>query len=249
MNTPPVIGKATWRDDVRVLLQFLHGRRRGGDHGANLDAFYGPQADVYDRFRERLLHGRADLMRALDLAAGRRVIDFGAGTGRHWLFIEPALPGLARVDLVDLCTPLLEVARTRFAGHPNVRTVHADAQVWRADEPADAAIFSYSLSMIPDWRAALANAARQVRPGGVIGIVDFYTLPDPPPGPFKPLSSWNRFFWPRWFAHDGVMLRPEVPAALLALGNTVRFEQGLARLPYLPFVRAPWFLWVGRLPE
>ncbi len=249
MSDSSAIGKTTWRDDVRVLLQFLHGRRSGADHGANLDAFYGPQADVYDRFRERLLHGRADLMRALDLRAGQRVIDFGAGTGRHWLFVEPALPQLARVDLVDLCTPLLEVARGRFARYPNVHTVRADAQVWRADAAADAAIFSYSLSMIPDWRAALVNAVRQVRPGGVIGIVDFYTLPETPPRPFRALSKWDRSFWPRWFSHDGVMLRPEVPAALLELGVTVCFEQGAARLPYLPLVQAPWFFWIGRLPS
>ncbi len=248
MSIPPVIGRAAWRDDVRVLLQFLRGRRGGVDHGANLDAFYGPQADVYDRFRERLLHGRAGLMRALDLRAGQRVIDFGAGTGRHWLYVEPTLPQLARVDLVDLCTPLLEVARARFAGHPNVHTVRADAQAWTADAPADAAIFSYSLSMIPDWRAALANAVRQVRPGGLIGIVDFYTLPAPPPGRFRSLSRWDRIFWPRWFSHDGVMLRPEVPAALLEAGATVHLEQGAARLPYLPLVRAPWFAWIGRRP-
>lgn len=247
MSTPSVIGKATWRDDVRVLLQFLHGRRSGDDHGANLDAFYGPQADVYDRFRERLLHGRAALMQALDLRAGQHVIDFGAGTGRHWLFVEPKLPQLGRVDLVDLCTPLLDVARARFAGYPDVRTHRADAQVWRADETADVAIFSYSLSMIPDWRAALSNAVRQVRPGGLIGIVDFYTLPDPPPAGFKPLSGWDRSFWPRWFSHDGVMLRPDVPAELLKVGTTVRLEQGKARLPYLPFVRAPWFFWIGRV--
>jgi S-adenosylmethionine-diacylgycerolhomoserine-N-methlytransferase len=248
MNTSQTIGKATWRDDVRVLLQFLHGRRSGADHGTNLDAFYGPQADVYDRFRERLLHGRAELMRALDLKAGQRVIDFGAGTGRHWLFIEPQVRPLARLDLVDLCTPLLGIAGARFADYPNVRTHLADAQVWQADAPADAAIFSYSLSMIPDWRAALANAVRQVRPGGLIGIVDFYTLPERPPGAFKPLSGWDRFFWPRWFSHDGVMLRPEVPAALLGVAATVRLEQGKARLPYLPFVRAPWFFWIGRTP-
>ncbi|MGE3335176.1 MAG: class I SAM-dependent methyltransferase [Rhodospirillaceae bacterium] len=231
-----------------MLLQFLHGRRRGADHGANLDAFYGPQADVYDRFRERLLHGRADLMQALDLRAGQRVIDFGAGTGRHWLFVEPELSQLARVDLVDLCAPLLEVARTRFARHPNVHTVRANAQAWRAGEPVDAVIFSYSLSMIPDWRAALANAAAQLRPGGLIGVVDFYSLPEQPLHPFKPLSGWDRFFWPRWFRHDGVMLRPEVHAALLDAGATVHLQQDKARLPYLPIIRAPWFLWIGRVP-
>lgn len=248
MNSRTVIGKATWRDDLRVLRQFLHGRRQSNDHAANLDAFYGPQADVYDRFRERLLPGRAEFMRALTLSSGQRVADFGAGTGRHWLFVEPELPQLAQVDLVDLCTPLLDVARERFEGCPNVRPVRADAQVWRSDQPLDAAIFSYSLSMMPDWRAALTNAARQVRPGGLIAVIDFYTLPADPPAALKPLPWASRRFWPRWFGYDGVMLRPDVLPTLLAMGSTLVLEQHRSRLPYLPFVRAPWFSWIGRLP-
>jgi S-adenosylmethionine-diacylgycerolhomoserine-N-methlytransferase len=248
MSTQPPLERATWRDDLRVLRQFLHGRR-GGDHAASLDAFYGPQAAVYDRFRERLLPGRAEFMRALDLSRGQRVADFGAGTGRHWLFVEPVLPLLAHLDLVDLCTPLLDIARKRFGGYPNVRAVRADAQAWRSDERLDAAVFSYSLSMIPDWRAALANAVRQVRPGGLIGVIDFYTLPSAAPAPLKPLSRASRFFWPRWFGYDGVMLRPDVVPTLLAMGTTLKLEQHGARLPYLPLVRAPWFCWIGRLPS
>lgn len=34
--------------------------------------------------------------------------------------------------------------------------------------------FSYSLSMIPDKRAALKQAARLLAPGGAIGIADFF---------------------------------------------------------------------------
>jgi S-adenosylmethionine-diacylgycerolhomoserine-N-methlytransferase len=237
-----------WRGDARVLLQFLRGRRGGGDQAAALDGFYGPQAQAYDRFRERLLPGRRSLMEALPLSAGMRVIDFGAGTARHWLYVEDKLAGLGRLDLVDLCTPLLDIARARFAGAPQVHANLADAATWRAEAPADAVIFSYSLSMMPDWRSVLANALAQLKPGGVLAMVDFCTLPAAPPAPLRPLSRWSRWFWPRWFAHDGVWLRPEILPALLASGPTAALEQSLAALPYLPFVRAPWFFWIGR-PE
>lgn len=237
-----------WRGDLRVLLQFLRGNRGRGDHAAKLDVFYGPQAQAYDRFRERLLPGRRAFMQMLPLTAGARVIDFGAGTGRHWLYVGDRLAGLARLDLVDLCAPLLDIARTRFSSEPQIRVALADAATWRAAEPADAVVFSYSLSMMPDWRATLVNGLAQLKPDGVLGIVDFCTLPSTPPAPLRPLSSWSRWFWPRWFAHDGVWLRPEVLPALLASGPTLALEQSVAALPYLPFVRAPWFLWIGR-PE
>jgi len=235
-----------WRADLRILFQFLRGRRRGGDQAAQLDDFYGPQAHAYDRFRERLLPGRRAFMEALPLTPGLRVVDFGAGTARHWLYVENTIPALDRLDLVDLCTPLLDIARARFAGAPNVNVTLADATQWRASQPVDVIIFSYSLSMMPDWRAVLANALAQLKPGGVLAMVDFCTLPAQPPAPLKPLSRPTRWFWPRWFGHDGVWLRPDVLPTLLSLGPTVALEQGAAALPYLPLVRAPWFYWIGR---
>ncbi|HEY1721603.1 MAG TPA: class I SAM-dependent methyltransferase [Magnetospirillaceae bacterium] len=235
-----------WRSDLRVLLQFLRGNSGSGDHAARLNAFYGPQAQAYDAFRERLLPGRRAFMEALPLATGARAIDFGAGTGRHWLYIGDKLADIAQLDLVDLCSPLLDIARTRFANQSQVRIVLGDATTWQAAAPADAIIFSYSLSMMPDWRTVLANALAQLKPGGVLGVIDFCTLPVVPPTPLRPMSRWSRWFWPRWFAHDGVWLRPDVLPALMASGPTLALEQSAAALPYLPFIRAPWFLWIGR---
>ena len=246
MTEPRPVSGFDWRGDLRVLLQFVRGRRSGVDQAAGLDDFYGPQAHAYDRFRERLLPGRRAFMEALPLAAGTRVIDFGAGTGRHWLYVEDKVAELGQLDLVDLCTPLLDIARARFAGAPRVCATLADAASWRAAEPADMIVFSYSLSMMPDWRLVLVNALAQLKPGGVLGLVDFYSLPAQPPAPLRSMSVWNRWFWPRWFAHDGVWLRPEVLPTLLSCGPTVALEQSAVALPYLPFVRAPWFLWIGR---
>jgi len=240
------LSASNWRDDIRVLYQFIRGRRKTGGQAAILDDFYGPQAHAYDRFREKLLPGRRAFMEALPLTACQRVIDFGAGTARHWLYVEDKLPALAQLELVDLCTPLIDIARARFADVPHVRTTIADATTWRAAAPADVIIFSYSLSMMPDWRSILANAMSQLKPGGVLGMVDFCTLPAQAPAPLRPMSAWDRWFWPRWFGHDGVWLRPEVLPTLLTSGPTLTLEQSAAALPYLPVGRAPWFLWIGR---
>ncbi|HET6485246.1 MAG TPA: class I SAM-dependent methyltransferase [Spirochaetia bacterium] len=236
------------REDLPVLLQLLRGKPRGLSHADGLNAFYGPQARVYDHFRDRLLPGRQALMTALPLTNGARAVDLGAGTARHWLFVEERLGALARLDLVDLCGPLLQVAADRFRARGNVATHLADAETFRAGAPVDVVVFSYSLTMMEDWQAAVRNACGQLRPDGVVAVVDFYTLPLDPPLPLAALSRWDRWFWPRWFAHDGVRLRPELLPTLLSLGKTLRVEQGRTPVPYLPGFRIPWFLWVGR-PE
>lgn len=239
----------SWRDDLGVLWRMARGRRRAATQAESLDAFYGPQAHAYDRFREKLLPGREPLMRALPLRPGLRVLDLGAGTGRHWEYVADRLPGLERLELVDLCTPLLDVARRRFAGRANVVCTVADATTVSVARSVDLVVLSYSLSMMPDWRGVLAHAWGGLRPGGCLAIVDFYTLPERPPAGFAPLGAWDRWFWPRWFAHDGVWLRPDTVAALLALGGrTLHRHQARDRVPYLAGLRAPWFLWLGEKP-
>jgi S-adenosylmethionine-diacylgycerolhomoserine-N-methlytransferase len=138
--------------DARILFHLLRGQRRGGSHRERLQAFYGPQARGYDAFRERLLHGRRELLERLDPLPGSRVVELGGGTGRNLLFLGERLASLGRVELVDLCPALLAVARERTVSMPNVRVVEADAVTYRCNGSADCVYFSYALTMIPDWR-------------------------------------------------------------------------------------------------
>jgi S-adenosylmethionine-diacylgycerolhomoserine-N-methlytransferase len=61
-------------------------------------------------------------------------------------------------------------------------------------EPFDHAIFSYSLSMIPDWRGALRRGAECVRAGGYVHVVDFGDLRSLPSFASGALRSWLRLF-------------------------------------------------------
>ena len=127
--------------DARVLWHLLRGQPRTGDHASRLAAFYGPQAADYDRFRERLLQGRRELIDQMDIAAGSSVVELGCGTGRNVEFLGERLSTLARVELVDLCAPLLERARLLAAGWPNVHVVAGDATTHMPAEPADGSVF------------------------------------------------------------------------------------------------------------
>jgi S-adenosylmethionine-diacylgycerolhomoserine-N-methlytransferase len=234
--------------DLRVLASLVRGQPRTGSHAERLQTFYAPQAARYDAFREGLLHGRAELIGWMEPPPGARVVELGGGTGRSLDLWGPRLRGLDSFELVDLCPALLAQARARARDLPNVRVIEADATTYRPAQPADLVYFSYSLTMIPDWRAALDNALAMLRPGGVLGVVDFYVSePDPAPGLARhgALALW---FWPRWFGHDGVYPNPEHLPTLRHRLPDHRLLEGQGRVPYLPGVRVPYYAFVGRLP-
>jgi len=239
--------------DARILWHLLRGqssRSANLPHAEKLQRFYAPQAGRYDAFRERLLHGRRELIERLAIAPGGTVIDMGGGTGRNLDFFGVRMLSLARVEVVDLCPALLDRARQRCAQWPDVAVaVEADATTYRpmaGVNRADCVIFSYSLTMIPDWRRAINNALRILRPGGLIGVVDFrVSRRDPPPG-FSRHGAMTRHFWPRWFGHDGVHLDAEHLHTLAARTEPLVCEERMAAVPYLPGLRAPYYLYIGR---
>ena len=234
--------------DLSILRHLLRGMPRRASHAERLQAFYAPQAARYDAFRERLLAGREELIAALRPAPGSRVVELGAGTGRNLGHFGDALRSFASVELVELCPAMAERARSRTNGLPNVRVIEADAARHRPDAPADCVYFSYSLTMIPDWRAAIANAIAMLAPGGRLGVVDFYVSPRRAPANAAQHSAFTRRFWPMWFAHDGVRVDAEhLPALRRALPDHAVAERR-APLPYLPGLRAPYYVFVGAKP-
>lgn len=85
-----------------------------------------------------------------------------------------------------------------------------------------------------------------LRPGGTLGVVDFYvSSADPGPGLVRH-GPFTRRFWPRWFAHDGVRLSPAPLAYLRALVPDHRLYERRAPVPYLPGLRVPYYIFVGR---
>jgi S-adenosylmethionine-diacylgycerolhomoserine-N-methlytransferase len=223
--------------DARILLRLMRGMPRSPDAAVRLEAFYAPQAAAYDRFRERLLHGRRELLDSLKLPAGGRLVELGAGTGSNLDILAGRVAALGSVELIDLCRSLLEHARIRAARHANVRVIAGDACVYRPEAPVDCVLFSYSLTMIPDWSRALHNAVAMLRPGGELAVVDF-TLPTPA----QPLTRW---FWRNWFGHDGVHLDDAHMASLRELLPSHQLTLDLAPVPYMPLLRVPYYRFIG----
>ena len=89
------------------------------------------------------------------------LIDMGGGIGANLTYLHGAIHRLAKVYIVDLAPSLLAVARQRAtaAGWKHVTTAEADATHFTPPEaPVDVVTFSYSLTMMPDWFAALDHA-------------------------------------------------------------------------------------------
>ena len=231
--------------DLRVLYNLAFTRVRGATHGERLESFYRAQAGDYDAFRRRLLHGREEMTAALEIPEAGQMLDVGGGTGYNAELLGDRLARLQRLSIVDLCPSLLAAADERIR-RANVRTVLADATAYEPDDgPVDVVTFSYSLTMIPGWFQALERAYAALKPGGLIGVVDFYISRKWPAPGMKRHSNFQRFFWPTWFGHDNVFLSPDHLPWLQSRFQTVKLEERLGKVPYLP-LKAPYYIFLGR---
>jgi ubiquinone/menaquinone biosynthesis C-methylase UbiE len=135
----------------------------------SLDISFDKIAAVYDTQRAHPPAVSAAIGTALAALAGRGapLLELGAGTGR--IAIPAADAGVAVVG-VDVSPAMLGVAaeRARAAGVA-LDLALADAQrLPFADGSFAAALAVHVLHLLPDWRAALAEIVRVVRPGGLL---------------------------------------------------------------------------------
>lgn len=153
----------------------------GADHAGRMDAIYAGQRHIYDATRKYYLLGRDRLIDRLAPPAGGSVVEVGCGTGRNLILAARRWPG-ARCFGFDISAAMLEtagasVARAGLADRIALAT--GDATDWDAGAlfglsgGADRVFMSYTLSMIPDWQAAIAAACDALAPGGTLHIVDF----------------------------------------------------------------------------
>jgi S-adenosylmethionine-diacylgycerolhomoserine-N-methlytransferase len=237
--------------DLRTLATIALHRARGKSHQERLESFYGPQADAYDNTRRKLLKGREELFGAVPVPKGGVWLDIGGATGANLENLGPRIAELSKVYIVDLSRPLLEIAKKRIAdrGWTNVETLEADATIFEPPvRPVQVVSFSYSLTMIPDWFAAIDRAYELLEPGGLIAVVDFYVARKwPEAGRVK--HGWlTRQWWPMWFSTDNVFPSSDHVPYLHRKFEPVRFTEHRARLWGLPMLKVPYYNFIGRKP-
>ena len=83
-----------------------------------------------------------------------------------------------------------------------------------------------------------------LRPGGLIGVVDF--CPATAAADKPSLARALDVFWQHWFSHDGVCLDRAHRAFLDGLFEPVCGALSRASVPYVPVMTVPYFIHVGR---
>jgi ubiquinone/menaquinone biosynthesis C-methylase UbiE/DNA-binding transcriptional ArsR family regulator len=155
--------------DRRKLSQVREAR------AAQAAAFFKANATEWERIRS--LHAPdADvehaLVELLTEAPLESLLDAGTGTGR---MLELLSPHIRRGVGVDVSADMLAIARDRLAEVKNCQVRLAD--IFRlpfgAGGEFDAVLFHQVLHYLDDPQTAVADAARVLKPGGRIVIVDF----------------------------------------------------------------------------
>ncbi|MBI5564774.1 MAG: class I SAM-dependent methyltransferase [Chloroflexi bacterium] len=99
------------------------------------------------------------------------VLEVACGTGR--VTLQLARPGV-RITGVDLSAPMLDIARRKSAGFPNVRFIEDDMRTFDLGETFQLIILpghSFQFMLTPeDQLACLANLKRHLAPGGTLVI-------------------------------------------------------------------------------
>jgi SAM-dependent methyltransferase len=133
------------------------------------------RADAWEHSEAQILHSLSavdpHLFRALELAPGQRVLDFGCGSGEPSLALAPLVaPG--RVVGVDLSPTMLKVARkrARLRDAHNVRFLRGDITRLRLPGRFDRIVSRYGLMFVDDIPLALDRLRRSLVRGGRIAV-------------------------------------------------------------------------------
>jgi SAM-dependent methyltransferase len=150
--------------------------------GAELMILYGEAyANEYDQlYSDKNYQAECDLIenafRQFGTGEVRSVVDFGCGTGNHSI---PLARRGYNVTGVDLSAEMLRVARQKsVAAGVTINWAEGDIRTVQAGGPFDAGLFMFAVLgyLLPneDVMAALINARRQIRTGGLLAFDVWY---------------------------------------------------------------------------
>ncbi len=164
--------------------------------------------------------------------ASGRILEIGMGSGLNIPYYDPA-----RVEKVWGLEPSVGMRRRaapRVAAAPfEIEWLDLPCeQIPLADDSADTIVLTYTLCTISDFRTALAQMRRVLKPGGVLLFSEHGAAPDPG------VRRWQDRINPVWKKlAGGCNLNRDVPGALEQAGFAVR-QLDTMYLPKTPRIAA-----------
>ena len=194
-----------------------------------MDGIYRHQRHIYDLTRRYYLLGRNDLIAALQSPPGGTVLEIGSGTARNLILTANRYPD-AHLFGIDISAEMLKSAEATISKNrlaDRIRLAQADATRFEVDslfdvKSFDRVFFSYSLSMIPGWEAALYQAVQVVAPGGELHVVDF--------GQQTALPGWFRKGLKSWLARFHVTPRKNLGDVMASIAAEHHAEMSFSTL-------------------
>lgn len=161
---------------------------------AHESKLYAELAPLYDKVFGKIFYSRLErVIEDLDIPAGTKVLEVGAGTGTSF----PAYPSHCEVTGIDLAPDMLARAKQKIAEndwrHINVRVMNA-LELDFPDNTFDYVMAFHVVTVVPDPVRMIAEAKRVCKPGGRIVIVNHFTSEFPLVGSLTqaldPLTRW-----------------------------------------------------------
>ncbi len=161
--------------------------------------------------------------------ASGAVLELGCGAGTNFAFYDPAR--VTRLHAVEPAPGMVARARERArhtAINDRVQFHEMGAESLPLEsESIDTAVVTFVLCTIPDWRSALHEVRRVLKPGGRVLFSEHGLAPD------ADVARWQHRIEPVWKSLLGGCHLTRDPAAMLAASG-FRVERETMYLPSTP---------------
>ena len=147
-----------------------------------------------------VIEQRSIVQRALALEPGQKVLDIGSGPGLLAREMANAVGPTGRVCGLDLAEAMLALGRQRCANLAHVTFETGDAAALPfQDQSFEAVVSTQVYEYVPDIPGALAEAARVLKPGGLLALLDtdydsLVIHSDEPERLGRILTAWDEHF-------------------------------------------------------
>jgi SAM-dependent methyltransferase len=127
-------------------------------------------AASYDKVSVRQLEYGKELIRALHISSGERVLDIGAGTGHLAAYVGKIVGPSGRVVGIDPLPLRIEIAQSKSSGNFEAHVGRAEDLSQFADESFDVVYLNSVFHWVEDKAQALAEIFRVLKTDGRLGL-------------------------------------------------------------------------------